>query len=54
MIQARVVGVSSARQQEDGSVWGFLRLETSRNSFEEKEFTYQGGKLVVRNEPDLI
>lgn len=54
MIQVRVVSVSSARLLEDGSVWGFLRLETSRNSFEEKEFTYQDGKLVVRNEPDLI
>ncbi|MBA9859521.1 hypothetical protein [Ralstonia insidiosa] len=54
LIQARVVSVSSARLQEDGSIWGFLRLETSRNSYEEKEFTFSEGKLVVRDEPDLV
>ena len=53
LIQARVVSVSSARLLEDGSIWGFLRLETSRNSYEEKEFTFTAGKLVVRDEPDL-
>ncbi len=54
LIQARVVSVSSARLLEDGSIWGFLRLETSRNSYEEKEFTFTAGKLVVRDEPDLV
>lgn len=54
MIQARVVSVSSARLLEEGSIWGFLRLETSRNSYEEKEFTFSEGKLLVRDEPDLL
>ena len=54
LIQARVVSVSSARLVEDGSIWGFLRLETSRHSYEEKEFTFSEGKLLVRDEPDLV
>jgi hypothetical protein len=50
-IRARIAGIASARRRADGSVWGFLRLETSPKSFENMEFTFRDGILTVCDDP---
>lgn len=50
-IRARIAGIASARRRDDGSVWGFLRLETSPKSFENMEFTFRDGILTVCDDP---
>lgn len=52
-VRVRVDGIRSARRQADGSIWGYLHLETSPRCFEDMEFTFLDGVLVVRSEPDI-
>ncbi|TAN02214.1 MAG: hypothetical protein EPN45_11720 [Rhizobiaceae bacterium] len=52
-VRVRVDAIRSARRQADGGVWGYLHLETSAGCFEDMEFTFRDGVLVVRSEPDI-
>lgn len=52
-VTARVDRIDSARLNEDGSLWGFLHVETSRNCYTTWEFTWRDGVLKVRSEDDL-
>lgn len=52
-VTARVNRINSARLNEDGSLWGFLHVETSHNCYTTWEFTWRDGALKVRSEDDL-
>ncbi|RQR65442.1 hypothetical protein DIE18_03035 [Burkholderia sp. Bp9125] len=52
-VTARVNRINSARLNEDGSLWGFLHVETSRNCYTTWEFTWRDGTLKVRSADDL-
>ena len=52
-VTARVDRINSARLTEDGSLWGFLHVETSHNCYTTWEFTWRDGTLKVRSEDDL-
>lgn len=52
-VTARVNRIDSARLNEDGSLWGFLHVETSHNCYTTWEFTWRDGVLKVRSEDDL-
>ncbi len=52
-VRVRVDAIRSARRQADGGIWGYLHLEASPGCFEDMEFTFREGVLMVRSEPDI-
>jgi len=49
----RVMDVNSASLLEDGTIWGFLRVNTRKNCFDSREFTWKDGEIQIRNEQDV-
>jgi hypothetical protein len=49
----RVVDVNSATLRDDGSIWGFLRVNTRKNCFDSWEYTWKDGEIRILNEPEV-